>query len=132
MRTVLICHLVGASLLSLCIAGGAAAQTAGPGGRTIYDAAFFRSFSPGSALDIVQRTPGFTLNIGTQDVRGFSQAAGNVVINGARPSSKNATLDTILARIPASRVLRVEIGPGDLFGAEYAGRPQVLNLVLNA
>ena len=76
------------------MAGAAAAQTAGPGGRTVYDAAFFRAFSPGSALDIVQRTPGFTLDIGSQDVRGFSQAAGNVVINGARPSAKNATLDT--------------------------------------
>src|SRR2546421_8250266 len=110
MRTAPLCRLLGASLLTLCMAGAAAAQTAGSGGRTVYDAAFFRAFSPGSALDIVQRTPGFTLDIGSQDVRGFSQAAGNVVINGARPSSKNATLDIILARIPASRVLRVEIG----------------------
>ena len=132
MRTAPLCRLLGASLFGLCMAGAAAAQTAAPAGRTVYDAAFFRVFSPGNALDIVQRTPGFTLDIGSQDVRGFSQAAGNVVINGARPSSKNATLDIILARIPASRVLRVEIGSGDQFGAEYAGRPQVLNLVLNS
>ena len=54
------------------------------------------------------------------------------MINGARPSAKNDTLDTILARIPASRVLRVEVASGDVFGAEYAGRPQVLNLVLTS
>jgi hypothetical protein len=55
-----------------------------------------------------------------------------VVINGQRPSSKADTLDVILARIPASRVARVEVGPGELFGSEYAGKPQVLNLVLTA
>lgn len=110
----------------------AQAQQAGPSGRTIYEAAYFQAFSPSNALDIVERVPGFTLDIGALEVRGFGQAAGNVVINGARPSSKNDTLDTILSRIPAARVLRVEIGPGDLFGAEYSGRPQVLNLVLSS
>lgn len=63
-------------------------------------------------------------------MRGFSQAAGNVVINGARPSSKSESLQQILARIPATRVLRVEVGPGDLYGSDYAGKSQVLNLVL--
>ena len=102
------------------------------GDRTIYPADFFRTYSPANALDIVRRTPGFTLDAGSQDVRGFGGAAGNVVINGARPTSKNDTLETILARIPAQRVLRVEVGRGDQFGAEFAGRAQVLNLVLNS
>src|SRR4051812_29414155 len=106
------------------------AQAAGPGGRTVYEAAFFAPFSPSNALEIVQRVPGFTLDAGDTEVRGFGQAAGNVVINGQRPSSKSDTLQTILARIPASRVARVEVGPGDLFGSEYAGKAQVLNLVL--
>ena len=91
---------------------------------------FFQQFAPGNALELVRRTPGFTLDIGSTEVRGFGQAAGNVVINGQRPSSKSDALDTVLARIPASRVARVEVGPGDLFGAEYSGKPQVLNLVL--
>ncbi len=101
-------------------------------GRLVYDAAFFRTFSPASAREIVDRTPGFQLDVGDQEVRGFGQAAGNVVINGQRPSSKSDTLETILQRIPANRVLRVEVGRGDLFGAEFAGRPQVLNLVLTS
>lgn len=120
-----------AAALLLCGSAGAAhaAQTAGPNGRTVYEAAYFTQFAPSNALQIVQRVPGFTLELGNQDVRGFGQAAGNVVINGQRPSSKSDTLETILARIPASRVARVEVGPGDLFGSEFSGKPVVLNLV---
>jgi hypothetical protein len=109
-----------------------AAQTAGAGGRTVYEAAYFSQFSPSNALQIVQRVPGFSLETGDQDVRGFGQAAGNVVINGQRPSSKSDTLETILARIPANRVARVEIGAGDLFGSEFSGKAQVVNLVLTS
>ena len=101
-------------------------------GRLVYEAAFFATFSPANALEIIQRTPGFTLDAGDTEVRGFGQAAGNVVIGGQRPSSKSDTLETVLRRIPANRVLRVEVGRGDLFGAEFAGRPQVANLVLTA
>jgi hypothetical protein len=109
-----------------------AAQAPGPGGRTVYQAAYFSQFAPSNALQIVERVPGFTLELGDQEVRGFGQAAGNVVINGQRPSSKSDTLETILARIPASRVARVEVGPGDLFGSEFSGRPQVVNVVTTA
>ena len=110
----------------------ASAQAEEVSGRTVYQAAYFQTFSPSNALEIVQRVPGFSLELGSQDVRGFGQAAGNVVINGSRPSSKSDTLETILARIPASRVARVEVGPGDLFGSEFSGKPQVLNLVTTA
>jgi hypothetical protein len=108
------------------------AQTAGAGGRTVYEAAYFAQFAPSNALQIVQRVPGFSLQLGDQEVRGFGQAAGNVVVNGQRPSSKSDTLETILARIPASRVARVEVGAGDLFGSEFAGKPQVVNVVTTA
>jgi outer membrane receptor protein involved in Fe transport len=105
---------------------------------TSYDAAFFQQFAPRTALDIVQRVPGFQLDLGSiqnalgsVDVRGFAGTAGNVVINGARPSSKAETIDTTLSRIPAQRVIRVEVGPGDLFGSDYAGKSQVLNVILS-
>lgn len=98
---------------------------------TVYDVDFFASFAPRTALDIVRQVPGFALEEGSADVRGFAGAAGNVVINGVRPSSKAATLETTLARIPAESVLRVEVGPGDLFGAEYSGKSQVLNVILS-
>lgn len=132
MRNAMLKALLLAGTISCVPTVALATQTAAPNGSTVYEAAFFQTYSPSNALEMVRRVPGFTLDIGAQDVRGFGQAAGNVVINGARPSSKSDTLETILARIPAARVLRVEVGPGDLFGAEYAGRPQVLNLVLNS
>ncbi len=103
---------------------------------TAYDAAFFAEYAPRTAYDIVQRIPGFTLDLGTNnnggtsDVRGFAGVAGNVVINGQRPSTKSETLDAYLSRIPASRVKRVEVGPGDIFGADYASKTQVANLIL--
>ena len=43
------------------------------------------------------------------------------VINGARPSSKAESLEETLTRIPAGSVVRVEIGPGDLFGGVVQG-----------
>ena len=107
--------------------------TAGGGARTTaYDAAFFAQFSPRTALDIAQRVPGFSLDLGDQNTRGFAGAAGNVVINGARPSTKSERLDTTLQRIPAQRVVRVEVGPGDLYGSDYTGKSQVLNVIMSA
>src|SRR5687767_9264891 len=70
-----------------------------------YDAAFFGQFAPSTALDIVRRIPGFSLELGNSDTRGFAGAAGNVVINGARPSSKAESLESTLAKIPASSVV---------------------------
>jgi hypothetical protein len=97
-----------------------------------YEASFFKPFAPRTALDIARQVPGFSLDLGNSDVRGFAGAVGNVVINGARPSSKSESLENVLARIPASRVTRVEVGPGDLYGADYASKGQVLNIVLSA
>ena len=103
-----------------------------PTRTTSYDATFFAAYAPRNALDIARQVPGFALDLGNSDTRGFAGAAGNVVINGARPSSKSETLETTLARIPASRVAKVEVGPGDLYGAEYSTKSQVLNVILSA
>lgn len=68
-------------------AGSASAQTQAPASdTTVYPASHFAAFSPQSALDIVERTPGFVLVEG-EDVRGFGAAGANVLIDGARPSS---------------------------------------------
>lgn len=117
---------------------GTAAPPARSTRTTVYNAAFFAQYAPRTALDIARRVPGFQLDLGSTqnelgsvDVRGFAGTAGNVVINGARPSSKAETIDTTLSRIPAQRVVRVEVGPGDLFGSDYAGKSQVLNVILS-
>jgi hypothetical protein len=141
-------YLATVSLAAMIAESSAAAQPASPeqpaaaatnSRTTVYQAAYFAQFAPRTALDIAKRVPGFTLDLGaTQtnqgqvDVRGFAGTAGNVVINGARPSSKAETLDVTLARIPAQQVLRVEVGPGDLFGSDYSGKSQVLNIIMSA
>jgi len=107
------------------------AQTREPDGRLVYPSSFFAPFSPANALEIVERVPGFVLEEVDEEIRGFAQAAGNVVINGQRPSSKSETIDIILARVPANRVLRVEVGSGERFGSEFSTKAQVLNLVMS-
>jgi hypothetical protein len=116
---------------------GSTAPTRTTTRTTTYEAAYFARFGPRTALDVAQHVPGFTLDLGSSqsasgvDVRGFAGTAGNVVINGARPSSKAETVDVTLQRIPAQDVVRVEVGPGDLFGSDYAGKSQVLNIILS-
>lgn len=103
-----------------------------PARSTSYTADFFAKFAPRTALDIVNRIPGFSLDQGNTDLRGFSGTAGNVLIDGQRPSSKSESLEQTLAKIPASRVDRVDVSGGDAFGAEYAGKSQVANVILKA
>src|SRR5258705_72275 len=131
--------LAGASFVAC--GAPAFAQSAAPATSsrtTAYQAAYFAQFAPRTALDIAQHVPGFQLDLGSTqgvagnvDVRGFAGTAGNVVINGARPSTKSETIDVTLQRIPAQRVVRVELGSGDLYGSDYVGKSQVLNVVLS-
>ena len=135
--------LAGAASAALIAGSPAFARQAGTSvaaqsRTTVYEAAFFAQYAPRTAYDIVQHVPGFQLDLGatqTQqgsvDVRGFAGTAGNVVINGARPSTKAETIDVTLQKIPAQQVIRVELGPGDLYGSDYAGKSQVLNVVLS-
>jgi hypothetical protein len=95
-------------------------------GRVVYEAAFFTQFNPQTARDMVRQTPGFALD-GGDDRRGFSGAVGNLLIDGLRPSSKSQSLDSILSRIPASQVVRIEL----LRGAEVAGDASGASVLLN-
>jgi hypothetical protein len=114
------------------VAEAPAPATAPASRTTVYEAAFFAQYAPRSALDIARQVPAFQIDFGDTNLRGFGGAAGNVVINGQRPSSKSESLEDVLAKIPASRVVRVEVGPGDLFGADYASKSQVLNIITSA
>jgi len=44
---------------------------------------------------MVRRTPGFVIDEGDEAVRGFGGSSGNVLIDGARPSSKAGMLDAL-------------------------------------
>jgi hypothetical protein len=129
--TVAACALLAQPAVAQQTPGETPVESAPAGGRsTSYDAKYFAQYAPRTALDIVRRIPGFTLDLGNTELRGFSGAAGNVVFDGQRPSSKSETLEDLLSRIPASRVSRVDVGPGDLYGADYSSKAQVANLIL--
>jgi len=128
--TFAVTFLVGqAFLLSVIISDTASAEDKQTAPKETYEAAFFERFRPQSALDIVLQVPGFTFDKGKQ-VRGFSGAAGNVLINGVRPSSKGGGIEDALKRIPASQVQRVEVNRGVTSGSgETAGQAVTVNIV---
>lgn len=97
------------------------------GEQVAYPASFFTQFAPQTALDMVERLPGFTINSGA-DVRGFGGAAGNVLIDGRRPSSKSGGLSDALSRIPASQVREIVLIRGAETG-EAQGQSLVANVI---
>lgn len=103
------------------------AQPAKPEAVLTYQPVFFETFNALTALDMVQRVPGFSMDEG-ESVRGFGGAAGNVLIDGERPSSKES-LGSILQRIPASQVERVEHIRGSVSGIDMRGQTEVVNVV---
>ena len=70
-------------------APAAAAQDVEPTQRGVipYAPDFFAAAQPSTALDMITRLPGFSLEQG-DNVRGFAGAAGNVLIDGRRLASK--------------------------------------------
>jgi hypothetical protein len=108
-----------------------ASETGKASDVVVYEKEFIQQFNAVDAYQAIQRIPGFAFDAGSADVRGLSEAAGNVVINGQRPGTKSLTLAAVLQRIPASRIARIEIGPGNRFSTEYASRSQVANIILN-
>ena len=99
-------------------------------GVLVFEPAFFADSSPNTALDMISRLPGFGLDTGNTDTRGFAGAAGNVLIDGDRPSSKSDGLDDILQRISADSVERIELIRGGAPGIDMQGRSVVANVIL--
>ncbi|HYC60276.1 MAG TPA: TonB-dependent receptor plug domain-containing protein [Thermoanaerobaculia bacterium] len=100
----------------LVLSTSAFAQTATPPAAApeqprTYVPADFAQFAPRTALDMLNRVPGF--GIKQEDLeRGLGEATGNVVINGQRISGKSNDVVTELSRIPAENVERIEIVDG--------------------
>ncbi len=82
----------------------------------VYYPADFASFSPRTALDMVQQIPGFNIEGGGggrgNQNRGLGQARGNVLLNGERIVIKAGSITDELARIGADNVIRIEIVEG--------------------
>ena len=93
-----------------------------------FRADFFAAFSPVNALDMVERIPGFSINSG-DGRRGFGDNAGNVLIDGDRPSTKSDDIFSILSRIPASQVDYIELTEQSGGDSEARGQGQIVNVV---
>jgi len=98
-------------------------------GITVFPAAFYVDGEPVSALEIATRTPGFTLSMGNAQLRGLETAAGNVLIDGRRPTTKSLMLTEVLASIPFSTVERAELIRAGTDGYDMMGQRVLLNIV---
>ncbi|HEY0102362.1 MAG TPA: TonB-dependent receptor [Brevundimonas sp.] len=140
-----------AGAAACAIASGAAAQTApspsaaqtpvptGPAataptadatqqGVLVFEPAFFADQRPNTALEMVNRVPGFSVQDGDGS-RGFEGSVGNILINGSRPASKNDTGSSVLSRTLASRVQRIEVIRGGAPGIDMQGYSVVVNVI---
>ena len=88
--------------------GAAPSATVGPRSFTPED---FARFAPRTALDMIQRVPGFTIRDAPQE-RGLGEATANVLVNGRRISGKSDDVAAQLGRITAQNVVRIEIVDG--------------------
>ena len=98
-------------------------------GVLVFTPDFFADQRPNTALDMVSRVPGFSTNDGSGN-RGFEGAVGNILINNARPASKNDTGSNVLSRTPASHVERIELIRGGAPGIDMQGYSVVVNVIL--
>ncbi|KQV62427.1 MULTISPECIES: TonB-dependent siderophore receptor [unclassified Caulobacter] len=106
-----------------------AAPAAGQSGVLVFQPDFFAAQRPNTALDMVDRVPGFDVDDGS-GARGFEGAVGNILINGSRPASKNDTGSNVLGRTPANRVERIELIRGGAPGVDMQGYAVIVNVIL--
>jgi len=94
-----------------------------------YTASFFSQYQPNTALDMVRQLPGFQLEE-IQEVRGYAAAVSNILLNNRRPNMKQVTPATMLGRIPASNVVRIDVIRGQMKGIHTRGQDVVANIIL--
>lgn len=107
---------------------GSTSQIQQASGITSYTVGFFEDQSPATAMDMISLLPGFSFK-NSESSRGFSGAAGNVLINGRRPSTKSTSLSDVLRRIPVSAVERIEVLRGSHPEIDMQGLPIVANVI---
>ena len=86
----------------------AAPTVGGPRSFTPED---FARYAPRTALEMIQRVPGFTIRDAPQE-RGLGQATANVLLNGRRIGGKSDDIVAQLGRVPAQNVVRIDIVDG--------------------
>jgi len=96
----------------LCMSGFLQASAQSIDQPQTYAPDYFSQYAPRTALDMVRRVPGFSIQGGNGGERGLGQGGANVLINGARISGKSVSARDALERIPADTVLSIEIVDG--------------------
>lgn len=125
------------SILAVVLAAPAFAQDGQATAETVaqqqgvisYTPADFAASRPNTALDMISRIPGFSFNGGDQ-VRGFAGAAGNVLVDGQRPTVKTDSLDSVLSRIPIAQVERIDLIRGGAPGIDMQGQSVIANVIV--
>lgn len=97
-------------------------------GVKTFSAYYFEQYNPVTAFDMVSRVPGFSIDNGANR-RGFGGTAGNILIDGERPSSKTGSSEQ-LKRVPAGSVERIELLSGTAANVDVRGQTQLVNVVL--
>ncbi|MDZ4392809.1 TonB-dependent receptor plug domain-containing protein [Cypionkella sp.] len=97
-------------------------------GVLVFAPDYFADQRPNTALDMVQRVPGFSVSDGDGS-RGFEGSVGNVLVNGSRPASKNDTGSAVLSRTLAAQVERIELIRGGAPGIDMQGFSVVVNVI---
>jgi len=122
-------RLSGAAGAAALLSGHAIAQDATLQAEVqTFEPAYFARYTPSTALDMVSQVPGFSIREG-DSVRGFGGAAGNVLINGERPSTKTG-LSALLGRIQAASVIRIELVTGQSAGLDMRGQTKIANVIV--
>ncbi|WP_414901631.1 TonB-dependent receptor plug domain-containing protein [Sphingomonas flavalba] len=106
-----------------------AAEPAAASGVLVFTPDFFAGSRPNDALDMIRRLPGFAIVDADAEVRGYAEAAGNILFDGKPPSTKAESLEDLLRRIPAAAVARIELIRGGAPGIAMGGRDVVANVV---
>jgi hypothetical protein len=122
--------LAGGVLLAPGIAHAQRAVAPAQSGVIVYGPEFFAGTALDTALEMLQRLPGFAIDFGNTDARGLAGSGGNVLIGGKPPASKTDSLAQILSRITFASVERVELIRGGAPGIDMQGRAVVANIVL--
>lgn len=89
---------------------------------------FFAPYRPNTALDMLERLPGFTMD-GGGGQRGFAGGEGNVRLDGQLPPSRGDNMAAILRRIPASSIERIDLVTGGAAGIDMQGQSVIANIV---
>lgn len=122
------CHAATLALSGLLLATTIQAQQTAAT-VTVYPATFFAGSRASCAFDMLALVPGYAFVDSDEDVRGLAAASGNVLIDGSRPATKYESLETILRRLPAGAVERIEVIRAGTPGVDMQGHTALANIV---